>query len=57
MTFSYTNKQGKTYYLHGNGRLFWFASAKGKNALEKKPDGYVVVEMPQTGMPVLKKAG
>lgn len=63
--FSYTNKKGQTYYLHGkevtlkNGRvqmIYFFARDIREGALEAVPEGMVVFETVRTGMPVLKKA-
>ena len=62
--FSYTNKKGQTYYLHTrdvtlkNGRvqtIYFFARDVRDGSLSAVPAGYMVVETPRTGMPVLKK--
>jgi len=55
MAYTYTNSRGVTYYLHGNGRLFWFSPRKGKHALDSKPDGFTVKESQKTGLPFLKR--
>jgi hypothetical protein len=55
MAYSHTNSKGNTYYLHSNGRMFFFAKEiKEEGALDAVPAGYNVVEM-KTGMLVLKK--
>lgn len=63
--YSFTNSKGQTYYLHGrevtlkNGRvqrIFFFARDVREGALEAVPEGYEVVEIKRTGMPVLKKS-
>ena len=54
MAFSHTNSKGVTYYLHSNGKMFFFSKVIKENALEALPAGYDVVEM-KTGMLVLKK--
>ncbi len=54
MAYAHTNSKGTTYYLHSNGRMFFFSKEVKENALEALPAGYNVVEM-KTGMLVLKK--
>ncbi|HAV75951.1 MAG TPA: hypothetical protein DCX53_01210 [Anaerolineae bacterium] len=54
MAYSHTNSKGNTYYLHSNGRMFFFSKEIKDNALDAIPEGYNVVEM-KTGMLVLKK--
>ena len=54
MAYAHTNSKGNTYYLHSNGRMFFFSKEVKENALESLPAGYNVVEM-KTGMLVLKK--
>lgn len=54
MAYAHTNSKGTTYYLHSNGRMFFFAKEVKDNALDAVPAGYNVVEM-KTGMLVLKK--
>ncbi len=65
MAFSYTNKKGQTYYLHGravtlkNGRnqtIYFFARDERPGSMDAVPAGYMVIETKRTGMPVLKKA-
>jgi len=53
MAYSHTNSKGNTYYLHSNGRMFFFSKEIKDNALDALPAGYNVVEM-KTGMLVLK---
>jgi hypothetical protein len=54
MAYSHTNSKGTTYYLHSNGKMFFFSKEIKANALDAVPAGYNVVEM-KTGMLVLKK--
>ena len=54
MAYAHTNSKGTTYYLHSNGRMFFFSKEIKDNALDAVPEGYDVVEM-KTGMLVLKK--
>ena len=54
MAYAHTNSKGTTYYLHSNGRMFFFSKEVKDGALDAVPAGYNVVEM-KTGMPVLKK--
>ena len=54
MAYAHTNSKGATYYLHSNGRMFFFSKEIKENALDAVPEGYNVVEM-KTGMLVLKK--
>lgn len=63
--FSYTNKKGQTYYLHGkevtlkNGRvqkIYFFTRDIRVGALSEVPDGMIVIETERTGLPLLKKA-
>jgi len=54
MAYSHTNSKGTTYYLHSNGKMFFFAKEIKDGALDAVPAGYEVVEM-KTGMLVLKK--
>ncbi len=69
MAYSHkSNKSGTTYYLHsketesrgGKRTLFFFAkevkeAKDGTVALDKVPDGYMVTESAQTGLPLLNK--
>ena len=54
MAYSYINSKGVTYYLHSNGKMFYFSKEIKEGALDALPAGYNVVEM-KTGMLVLKK--
>ena len=54
MAYAHTNSKGTTYYLHSNGRMFYFSKEIKENALDAVPEGDNVVEM-KTGMLVLKK--
>ena len=54
MAYAHTNSKGTTYYLHSNGRMFFFSKEVKEGALDAVPAGYNVVEM-KTGMLVLKK--
>ncbi|MCQ3936991.1 MAG: hypothetical protein DPW18_08105 [Chloroflexi bacterium] len=54
MAYSHTNSKGVTYYLHSNGKMFFFSKEVKEGALDAVPAGYNVVEM-KTGMLVLKK--
>ncbi|MEN9563127.1 MAG: hypothetical protein RIR73_1371 [Chloroflexota bacterium] len=54
MAYAHTNSKGTTYYLHSNGRMFFFSKEVKDGALDALPAGYNVVEM-KTGMLVLKK--
>lgn len=59
-----SKKSGKTYYLHSKevtlrgGRkqvIYFFATDVRDGALEGVPAGYVVMENPRTGLPMLRK--
>jgi hypothetical protein len=60
-----SKKTGQKYYLHsretesrGGKRLLYFFSKEVKDgALDELPEGYVVTESAQTGLPLLKRAG
>jgi hypothetical protein len=53
MAYSHTNSKGTTYYLHTNGKMFFFSREVKEGAMDALPAGKVVVEM-KTGMLVLK---
>ncbi len=53
MAYSHTNSKGTTYYLHTNGKMFFFSREIKEGAMDALPAGKVVVEM-KTGMLVLK---
>ena len=46
-------KNGKTYYLHQKGRLYFFSS-NPLNSIDLPP-GYDVIEGVKTSLPLLKK--
>ena len=54
MAYSHNNSKGNTYYLHSNGKMFYFSKEVKAGALDAVPAGYHVVEM-KTGMLVLKR--
>ncbi len=60
-----SKKSGKTYYLHSkdvtlrggrNQKIFFFAQDVRDGSLDAVPAGYMVMENPRTGLPMLKKA-
>ena len=53
MAYSHTNSKGTTYYLHTNGKMFFFSREVKEGAMDALPAGKIVVEM-KTGMLVLK---
>lgn len=64
MAFSHVNSKGQTYYLHQRDvtlkggrvqRIYFFAREVKDGAIDALPDGYIVVENPRTGLPILKK--
>ena len=65
MPYSYQNKKGQTYYLHGKEvtlqggrkqRIHYFArEPKAGEALDAVPEGHNVVENERTGLPFLKR--
>jgi len=65
MTFSYKNKKGQTYYLHGktvtlrgSGKkqtIYFFARDERSGSLDAVPAGYKVKEVVKTGLPLLAK--
>lgn len=65
MAFSVKSKKsGKTYYLHSKEvmlagkrkqRIFYFAGAESKGAIDELPKGYEVMENKRTGLPMLRK--
>jgi len=54
MAYAHTNSKGNTYYLHSNGKMFYFSKEIKDSALDAIPEGYHVAET-KTGMLVLKK--
>jgi len=63
MAYQHTNSRGKTFTLHrtvakarGSERtLHYFALKAGPDAIDAVPEGYIVVESKQTGLPLLKR--
>jgi hypothetical protein len=64
MAFTHTNSKGQTYYLHQRDvtlkggrqqRIYFFAREQKEGVQDAMPSGYVVVENPRTGLPILKK--
>ncbi len=64
MAFSHVNSKGQTYYLHQRDvtlkggrvqRIYFFAREVKDGAIDALPEGYIVVENPRTGLPILKK--
>ena len=65
MAYSHTNSKGQTYYLHMKDvtlkggrlqRIYFFArEVREDGAVDALPAGYMTVENPRTGLPVLKK--
>ena len=64
MAYTHTNSKGQSYYLHQRDvtlkggrvqRIYFFAREEKDGVMDSMPDGYVVVENPRTGLPILKK--
>ena len=64
MALSYVNSKDQTYFLHTkdvllkNGReqrIYFFAKQVKDGALDALPDGFMIKENLQTGLPVLKR--
>ncbi len=64
MAFSHVNSKGQTYYLHMRDvtlkggrvqRIYFFGREVKDGAIDALPEGYIVVENPRTGLPILKK--
>ncbi|MEI6581626.1 MAG: hypothetical protein WCN86_02025 [bacterium] len=64
MAFSHENSKGQTYYLHSKEvtlkggrlqRIYYFGREAKEAAIDAMPDGYIIVENPRTGLPILKK--
>ena len=64
MAYSHTNSKGQQYYLHMKDvtlkggrlqRIYFFARDVREGAVDALPAGYLIVENPRTGLPVLKK--
>ena len=65
MALSYTNSKDQTYFLHTrevllkNGReqrIYFFGKQVKEGALDAIPDGFIIKENTQTGLPVLKRS-
>lgn len=59
-----SKKSGKMYHLHTKEvklagdrkqRIYYFAGAVGKEAIDALPAGYEVMENARTGLPMLRK--
>lgn len=64
MAYNHTNSKGQTYILHQRDvilkggreqRIYFFAREVKEGAIDALPEGYIVVENPRTGLPILKK--
>jgi hypothetical protein len=64
VAYSVKNKKGTEYFLHSREvtlrgdrkqTIYFFAKEVKDGAMDKLPDGYMVQETEQTGLPVLKK--
>lgn len=64
MAYSHVNSKGQTYYLHMRDvtlkggrvqRIYFFGREVKDGAIDDLPQGYIVVENPRTGLPILKK--
>ena len=64
MAFAHTNSKGQQYFLHQRDvtlkggrvqRIFFFGREAKEGAIDAMPAGYIVVENPRTGLPILKK--
>jgi len=53
MAYAHTNSKGTTYYLHFNGKTYFFAKEIKEDAVDAVPEGKHVAEM-KTGMLILK---
>ena len=65
MALAYKNSKDQTYFLHTkdvvlkNGRqqrIYFFGKQIKDGALDALPDGFLIKENLQTGLPVLKRA-
>ena len=65
MALVYKNSKDQTYFLHHkdvvlkNGReqrIYFFAKSVREGALDALPEGFMIKENTQTGLPVLKRA-
>jgi hypothetical protein len=64
MAYTHQNSKGQTYYLHQRDvtlkggrvqRIYFFAREVKDGSIDSLPAGYIVVENPRTGLPILKK--
>ncbi len=64
MAFSHVNSKGQTYYLHSREvtlkggrqqRIYFFAREEKDGVINELPEGFIVIENPRTGLPILKK--
>lgn len=64
MAYSHTNTKGQQYFLHMKDvtlkggrlqRIYYYGKIAKEGAIDALPAGYVTVENPRTGLPVLKK--
>jgi hypothetical protein len=64
MAYSHTNSKGQQYFLHMKDvnlkggrlqRIYFYARDVREGAVDAMPAGYITVENPRTGLPVLKK--
>jgi hypothetical protein len=65
MPYKHTNNKGQDYFLHardvklrGSGkqqRIYFFAKDTRSGSLDEVPAGYMIVENPRTGLPILKR--
>ena len=65
MPYTHTNSRGQTYVPHrrvvnpgtsSERTLHYFSRETRPEAIDELPAGYVVVESPRTGLPLLKRA-
>ncbi|MFH1225363.1 MAG: hypothetical protein V1676_06200 [Candidatus Diapherotrites archaeon] len=54
MVYEHVNSKGKKYFLHQSGRLYYFGGTLNKAKSIDLPSGFIVVENPKTGLPMLK---
>lgn len=65
MAYTHKNKKGTTYYLHsrevklrGSGKMqtiYFFSREERAGAMDDLPEGFKVIEIERTGLPLLKK--
>ena len=64
MAYEFKNSKGVSYFLHSKDvtlkggrqqRIFYFAREVKPGAIDAVPEGYLAIETPKTGMPILKK--